>query len=108
MVKKVLFVFAIPLLLAGATVKEEFPGQLAAPQVCDSLGRAQRLNKTPLVLVKNGIPQFNIVIAAEPTNAARYAAEELQHHFYLATGKKVQILRGKKALSPLFISGKHP
>ena len=108
MVKKVLFVFAIPILLAGATVKEEFPGQLTAPQVCDSLGRAQRLNKTPLVLVKNGIPQFNIVIAAKPTNAARYAAEELQHHFYLATGKKVQILRGKKSTLPAFHIGETP
>ena len=88
MLKHILTALFLVSLLGAAAVKESFPGEFAKPEQCDSLGRAQRLNKTPLVLVTKGVPQFDIVTAAKPTNAARYAAQELQHHFFLATGKK--------------------
>ena len=108
MLKKILFAALLPALLFAAPQKEEFPGQLTEPAECASLGRAQRLNKTPLVLVKDGVPRFNIVIAEKPTQVARYAAEELQYHFRLATGKAVPILKGKKSDLPAIHIGHTP
>ena len=108
MLKHILTALTLVSLLGAAAVKESFPGEFAKPEQCASLGRAQRMNKTPLVLVEKGIPQFDIVIAAKPTNTARYAAQELQHHFFLATGKKVPILNAKKGTRPAIHIGDTP
>ena len=50
------------------------------------------LNKGPLVLVKEGIPQFKIVIPAGDKGIAAYAAKEIQDHTFLMTGKKPPII----------------
>ena len=67
---------------------------------CASLGRAQKSNKTPLVLVKNKVPQFSIVVPAKPNDIAMIAAQELRHHFFLATGKKVPIVKDTPVKTP--------
>lgn len=67
---------------------------------CASLGRAQRLNKTPLFLVKDGKPLFTIVVPAKANDIAVIAAQELRHHFFLATGKKVPIVNDKPVKTP--------
>ena len=108
MFKHTLIFLTLFSLLHAAAVKESFPGEFTKPEECASLGRAQRANKTPLVLVKEGIPQFDIITAAKPTPVARYAAQELQHHFFLATGKKVNILRNKKGTRPAIHIGDTP
>ena len=109
MLKKILFAALLPAVLMAATAKESFPGEFTTPEECASIGRAQKLlNKTPLTLVKEGVPRFVIIIDAKPTQVARYAAEELQHHFFLATGKKVPILRGKESKLPAIHIGSTP
>ena len=49
--------------------------------------------KTPLELVKNGKITFVIVTADQPDPIARYAAQELQDHFRLASGTVPEIIR---------------
>ena len=67
---------------------------------CASLGRAQRLNKQPLVLVKDNKPLFTIVVPKKPNDIAVIAAQELRHHFFLATGKKVPIVNDVPVKTP--------
>ncbi len=61
----------------------------------DILGLAGLLDKQPLVLVENGEPKFSIVIAADADAIAKLAAEELQIHCQLATGKDIPIRQEK-------------
>jgi len=46
---------------------------------------------SPLTLTRSGRPAATIVLAAEPTRAARFAAFELQHHLRLVTGATLPI-----------------
>ena len=74
----------------------------------DSLGTAPLLlNKGPLVLIKDGVPQFKIVVPAGNNAIAAYAAKEIQEHIFLMTGKKPQIVTDAnfKGGSALWIGG---
>lgn len=75
---------------------------------CGSLGRAQRLNRKPLQLVRDGVPLFKIVLGAEPDIFARKGAEELQYHFFRATGKKPEIITGGTTPAPAIHIGDTP
>lgn len=80
-----------------------------APEVkfaeCASLGRAQRYNRKPLYLIKDKKPLFSIVIPEKANDIAVIAAQELQYHFQLVTGKKVPIVREKAVKGPAFHIG---
>lgn len=47
--------------------------------------------EAPVVLVKAGAPQATIVLAAQPTRAAQFAAAELQYHIEKITGATLPI-----------------
>mgnify|MGYP000962164593 CR=1 FL=1 len=51
----------------------------------------------PLVLVENGQPAASIVLAAEPTRVAQFAAAELQYHIQKMTGATLPILKDDNA-----------
>ncbi len=53
---------------------------------------ALTLNKGKLELIKNGLPQFKIVIPPNADAIARYAAEEINTHVKLMTGKTVPVI----------------
>ena len=53
---------------------------------------ALTLNKGKLELIKNGLPQFKIVIPPNADAIARYAAEEINTHVKMMTGKTVPII----------------
>jgi len=46
----------------------------------------------PLTLVQDGQPTAAIVLAAEPTRAAQFAAAELQYHLRKMTGATVPMV----------------
>ena len=54
---------------------------------------ALTLNKGQLELIKNCEPQFKIVIPINENSIARYAAEEIQTHVKLMTGRTVAITK---------------
>ena len=54
---------------------------------------ALTLNKGKLDLIKNGVPQFKIVISPKADGIARYAAREIQAHVKMMTGKTVPVIK---------------
>lgn len=44
-----------------------------------------------LVLVRNGKPEATIILGAEPTGVARFAAQELAHHIEKSTEARLPI-----------------
>lgn len=61
---------------------------------------ALTLNKGKLDLIKNGVPQFTIVIPARDSGICRYAAEELRAHVKLMTGVAPKITTDNKFDGP--------
>lgn len=61
---------------------------------------ALTLNKSKLELIKNGVPQFKIVIPSKDDAIALYSAEEINAHLKLMTGKTVPVITDKNYEGP--------
>ena len=57
------------------------------------------LPAAPYILVRDGDPTATIVVAAQPTRSAQFAAAELQYHVRLITGATLPVVTEDQPVS---------
>jgi hypothetical protein len=74
--------------------------------VCLLLPIAMRAAETPMTLVRDGQPRAQVVLADRPTQAAQWAAAELQYHVRKITGVTLPIVsEGAAGQGPRILVG---